>query len=84
MTFFFILQQVGEQLNKECEERCICQKGAKWSCEPRCQGAYRKRDDEKLKNLDSHCFERLSSDGCCSTVRCDSSGDDATDFEGGK
>ncbi|CAH1719991.1 unnamed protein product [Chironomus riparius] len=74
--------KVGEQLNKECEESCICQKGGKWSCEPRCQGAMINRKDEKLKNLDSHCFERLSSDECCSIVRCDSSSDDAIVFEG--
>ncbi|XP_070500745.1 putative epidermal cell surface receptor isoform X1 [Chironomus tepperi] len=72
--------KVGEQLNKECEERCICQKGAKWSCEPRCQGALHIRG--KLKNLDPHCFERFSSDECCSIVRCDSNGDDSIVLEG--
>jgi hypothetical protein len=73
LLFFQPLQQVGEMLDKGCEERCICRKGGKWSCEPRCQGALVQR--EKLKNLDPHCFERASNDECCSIVRCDDSAD---------
>lgn len=51
----------------------MCRKGGKWSCEPRCQGALVQR--EKMKNLDSHCFERASNDECCSIVRCDDAAD---------
>ena len=67
-------------LEKGCDERCICRKGGKWSCEPRCQGALVQR--EKMKNLDSHCFERASNDECCSIVRCDDAADDAEIIEG--
>lgn len=69
-------------MNKGCEERCICQKGAKWSCEPRCQGALVQRG--KLKNLDNNCFERESSDECCSVVRCNSNDEDSIVFDGGE
>lgn len=39
---------------------------------------------DKVKNLDSHCFERVSPiDECCFTVRCDIE-DDAETIESGE
>lgn len=67
--FFRIFQQVGEALEKGCEERCICHDAGKWECEARCQGVFVQRG--KMQNLDPHCYERSTSDECCSTVRCD-------------
>lgn len=67
MTLF--LQQVGELLEKGCEERCMCQSEGKWKCEARCQGVFVQRG--KMKNLDPHCYERSTNDDCCATVLCD-------------
>lgn len=68
VSFFFLLQ-IGEIIDKNCDERCTCNEGAAWICAPRCTKQYFKRG----KKIDDPLCREIPSpdDECCAYMICD-------------
>lgn len=58
--------QIGERIDRGCEETCECSPGGIFECSPRCKHPYIRRG-RRLN--DPLCFESPV-DECCSIIAC--------------
>lgn len=65
--FFNLFSQVGEVMDKGCDERCECKYGGHWECYERCQKPLIKRG---TKIDDPNCIEKDYDDECCAQLVC--------------
>lgn len=64
------LFQHGESMERDCDERCTCNRG-EWICEPRCKGSSYPRGSQRTM-ANPHCHERaVEEDECCRIMECD-------------
>lgn len=62
------LLQDGDEMEKGCEERCLCKMG-EWHCDARCNGPFFKRGK---KFDDPTCTEKPDpNDECCAVMVCE-------------
>lgn len=66
--FSVCLLQIGETIDKDCDERCVCEKMG-WTCKARCTGSQIIKRGDPFENS-GKCREKII-DECCAAVICD-------------
>lgn len=67
MLLRILLFQIGEKVERGCDEKCVCVSGGRLECEPRCSGPFFRRG--RISD-DPHCKVKPVEDACCVILVC--------------